>query len=151
MRFETLRDVIQFSRELHEELAERYEDVRDHSTRERARLLLDYLARHERHLQQSLQRYQRDAADRLLDAWFSYMPEHRLEDIVAEVEMFADMEVDQILAEALKLDDHLIALYREMAQRAPSVQVREVCQNLLQLEASEQIRAARGALSLQDM
>ncbi len=151
MRFQTLRDVIEFSREVHEELAERYEDMSNQSVVERARMLLDYLARHERHLQEALQCFEAEAARSVLDSWFRFAPVHTLEDVVSEVEMFADMEVDELVAEALKLDDHLIAIYQEAVDKAPNAHVRAVCQSLLDMERTEKVKTVQSALRLQDL
>lgn len=151
MRFQTLRDAIHFARELHEEIGDRYANLRNQTAQERTRMLLDYLTRHERHLEQVLGRYERDTSRTILDAWYQYAPNHTAEEITASIELFAEMGVDEILGQALRLDDYFIEIYREMASAAPNVHVREVCQNLLDMEQNEKMRSVRGALRLQDI
>ena len=45
MRFKTIKDVIDFSRHLHEALSRQYAELEQLATSERAQLMLDYLNR----------------------------------------------------------------------------------------------------------
>lgn len=74
MRFETVKDIIEVIRQLHEALSRQYAELEQLTTSERAALMLDYLARHERRLAAALQHYEQDAARGILETWLQYAP-----------------------------------------------------------------------------
>ena len=50
MAFETTKDVLDHARDFHRQLSDHYAQLRDKAERERVKMLLDYLSRHEKHL-----------------------------------------------------------------------------------------------------
>ena len=151
MQFQTIRDIIDFSKEVHAEIADRFANLSNETVQERAKLLLDYLARHERHLKEALQRYGETGAENLLSAWYRSAPELHAEDIVHDVELFADMDIDEVMAEAIKVDDYLIDIYRHIANKASDAKVRELSNRLLQMEGTDKIKAIRNTLRLNEV
>ena len=75
MRFETVKDFIEVIRQLHDALSRQYAELEQLATSERAALMLDYLARHERRLAAALQHYEQDAARGILETWLQHIPE----------------------------------------------------------------------------
>ena len=148
MQFQTIRDIIDFSKEVHAEIADRFANLSNEAVQERAKLLLDYLSRHELHLKEALQRYGESAAESLLTAWYLSAPELHPEDIVHDVELFADMDIDEVMAEAIKVDDYLIDIYRNIADNARDAKVRELSNRLLQMENTDKIKAIRNTLRI---
>ena len=61
------------------------------------------------------------------------------------------MNVDDVVAMALKLDDYFIDLYKDMSQNAASADVKAVFENLVVMEEKEKIRTARTAIEMNDM
>lgn len=55
-----------------------------------------------------------------------------------------------MVAAALAVDEHLLAVYRELEQRAPTDTLREIARSLQQLERNEAQRLARAAFRLRD-
>lgn len=64
MPFEQARDVIDHARAFHRQLGERLRRMGDASEKERVRLLLSYLSRHEEHLGETLEQYELGAPRR---------------------------------------------------------------------------------------
>ncbi len=151
MRFKKLKDVIDFSRELHSQLGQQYAELEQLATSERARMMLDYLQRHERHLAETLKQYEDEAANGIIETWMQAAPELHLEDLVNKVRDVPLNNVEAIVATALEVDDCLVKIYRDIAENSDLGDIKELAQNLMQLENSEEHKISRNAFRLSDM
>jgi hypothetical protein len=150
MRFKTVREVVDFARELHQALAGQYAELEQLATSERAQILLDYLSRHERQLAEALGNYEVDIAQGMMNTWLQYTPELQSQ-VLAETVRAVDLnQVDSIVKAALAVDDYLVDLYREMVDRAELESLKAVFSGLLKLEESERRQIAKNALRLAD-
>ncbi|MGF1612384.1 MAG: hypothetical protein ACFCVA_00340 [Gammaproteobacteria bacterium] len=149
--FERTQDVLDHARSFHHQVADLYQRLEDRTEKERVKLLLDYLQRHEKHLEESLSQYEEGASKRVLDTWFQYSLEQDPSDILADIELKKDMSVDDVVRLALRLDDYLIDLCKSMADRADIPELKELFTNLCELEQQEKYRLARNALRLDEM
>lgn len=150
MGFETVKDIIEVVRQLHQALSRQYAELEQLATSERAALLLDYLARHERRLAEALQRYEQDVVGGILETWLQNIPELDIAPLVEQVRATDLNDVEAVVAAALAVDAHLLAVYRELEQRAPTDTLREIARSLQQLECNEAQRLARAAFRLRD-
>lgn len=148
MAFEQTRDVLEHVREFHQKLSVFYDGLKGTTTKERARILLDYMSRHEDYLDDCLAQYEEQVSDNVLDTFFKYESECTGPMASAKFEIKPDMDVDDVIAIAMHFDACLVSFYREMAQRALSEKVREVFQNLLKMEESEQLRLSKETLEI---
>jgi len=151
MHYKTVKDVVDHSRRLHQQISQMYSEMSQQQTQERVKMLLDYLQRHEKHLEEVLCQFEKDKSQKVLDSWFQYAPDQDLSEVLAEINVKENMTTDEIIAMALKLDDYFIELYESMVESSHSSDARSVFQNLLDMEKQEKIRTARTALTLQDM
>lgn len=149
--FEQTRDVLDHARSFHHQVAELYHALEDTAEQGRVKMLLDYLQRHEKHLEQSLADYEGEASKRILDTWFQYALEEDPADFLSEVEVKKNMSVEDVVRLALRLDDYLIDLYRHMVAHSDIPEVKEVFANLLELEQQDEHQIARNALGIDDM
>ncbi len=147
---ERTRDVLDHVRSFHEKLADYYARLEGRSERARVCLLLEYLSGHERHLADTLMRYEEKASRGVLNTWFKFSPEDKLRSI-QETDLSADMSCDEVVAAALELDERILDFYRDMASRAENPQVRELFEDLLQMERNEERQLTRNALALGDI
>lgn len=150
MRFETVRDIVEQSRQLHRALAAQYTELEQLTTSERAQLMLDYLARHERRLAEAMGQYEQDAARGLLDAWLQYAPTLDAAELVTRLRDVDLNDLDAVVAAALAVDEHLLAVYREIEEQADTEELREVARSLQRIESNEAHRLARAAFRLRD-
>jgi rubrerythrin len=143
--FKQVRDVFAFSHRAHQQISEYYARLADQAERRRVEMLLDYLSRHEANQQACLQRYAADVSNALLNAWLQYVPETfpfaDLPDTIAA----PDMSVADVVEMALRLDDALIEFYGELAENADALEVRELFENLRQIEVSAEVSLKREA------
>ena len=143
--FKQVRDVFDLSRRAHRHLSALYERLAHQADRQRVKLLLDYLSRHEANLQSCLQRCQQDLSAKLLDVWLQYVPEALPWAEVDALLATPDITVDQVTDLALRLDAALVEFYAELAENAESREVRELFENLRQMAVAEEVSLKRDA------
>jgi len=150
MSFKTVRDVLQLSRDIHENASNLFEQLRDQTQRERVDMMLKLLSRHESQLAESLEKVEEKASQRVLDEW------HQAEvSSVAQVlegckACHPDVTIEELVEMALKVDDALITLYSHMANEASTSESRSLFSNLISMEEAEKVKKARAALSSYD-
>lgn len=151
MRFGTIQDVVDFARKLHTALSDQYAELEQLSSSERARLMLDYLNRHEQNLAQAMDRYEGDMAQGIAALWLQDVPELQSDELVDKVRGVDLTDVDNIIGVALDVDEYLIKLYQRMADEVDSDAGREVFKSLIKLEDNERHRLSRAAFRLADI
>jgi len=141
----TARQLLTLVKDFHRKLGEFYADLAATAEQEQVQALLNYMRRHEESLQGLLDRIE-EAGESHLDTWFARMPE------IAKCECFEcpqlsrDMSVEDAVRTALWFDDCLIEFVREMAELAPSEELREVFSSLARMEEHEERKVSRAAL-----
>lgn len=151
MHYKTVKDVVDYSRKLHLQISKLYQEISQKQTQERVKMLLDYLQRHEAHLEKSLNQFEHDKSQKVLESWLQYAPDQNISDVLETIEINDHMTTDEVIEMALKLDDYFIVLYTDMVENASSSAVKAVFQNLLEMEQQEKIRTAKTALTINDM
>ncbi len=151
MAFDQTRDVLGHAREFHQKLSVFYDGLKESTSKERARALLDFMSRHEKHLADGLAQYEEQVSDNVLDTYFKYESESTGLTASADFEIKPDMDVDDVIAAAMHFDTCLVEFYREMAQRALSEKVREIFENLLEMEKHEQIELSKQTLEIRSL
>lgn len=151
MHYQTVKDVVEHSRQLHKDISGLYSKLSENQAQERVAMLLEYLKRHEDHLEDSLSQFGQDKSQSVLESWLQYSPDHDVSDVLASVTISDHMSTDQVVSMALKLDDYFIDLYQEMIDHTSSSSVKAVFQNLLDMEHQEKIKMSKTALQINDM
>jgi len=151
MQFKTVKDVVDHSRLLHKQISEHYHKLSEETSQARVSMLLEYLKRHEDHLEQTLCKFEQDKSQKVLESWFQYAPDQDIKDVLSGLNINEDMSTDDVVEMALKLDDYFIDLYQDMVNSSTSTPVKEVFQNLLDMEEHEKIQLAKTALQINDM
>lgn len=150
MSYSTVKDVLDYSRRLHEHARNLYLQMRDQTQRERVDMMLILLAAHEDTLAQAMSDMQEHTGQKVLNEWHQFEP-GSISDALSNVrELHADLSVDELVQVALHIDDYLIGLYRQMLSETTSADARQVFQSLIQLEEAEKMRTVRAALSAHD-
>ncbi len=151
MRFGTIQDVVDFAAKLHAALSDQYAELEQLSSSERARLMLDYLNRHEQNLAQAMAQYEGDMTEGIAALWMQDVPELQSVELVEKVRGVDLGNVENIIAVALDVDEYLIKLYQRMADEVDSDAGREVFMSLIKLEDNERHRLSRAAFRLVDI
>lgn len=148
MAFNQTKDVLDHVREFHRKLSAYYEELKNSAGNERAIDLLDYLSRHEKLLDDSLADYEEQVSSNVLDTYFKYESECTQMSKIMGYRIKPDMDVCDVTAAAMYFDTCLVSFCREMAQRAHLDKIREIFENLLELELNEQHRLSKQLLEM---
>lgn len=151
MHYQTVKDVVDHSRQLHQQISAIYKKLGEDQSQDRVAMLFDYLKRHEDHLELSLDQFEKDKSQKVLDTWFQYAPDHNIAEVLNDIQVNDHMTTDEVVAMALKLDDYFIELYEDMVEHSASDAVKAVFQNLIDMEQQEKIRVSKTALQLNDI
>jgi hypothetical protein len=108
-----------------------------------AKTVLRYMARHQQALRQIIEDYERGASRAILDTWYKISPDPKAFQDPATLVFRDDMTPAEVIDLALELDRGLIGMYEQLVRRAESPALREMLENLLQAERSEEIRLMR--------
>jgi len=134
MKIHRMRDMIDIVIAFHENLSCFYNDQKKKAERERMKILLDYMARHERHLMTVLQNYEDGASSIILDSWIHFAPESNRPLPCENISIQNDMTVDDVIHMAMEFDDCIIAIFQAVTDFAENEEVREAFSSLLKLE-----------------
>ena len=149
--YECVRDVLDHAKAFHGELKEKYDALEHEASAPRVKMLLDYLSRHEAHLQESLSDFEEDASAQILDTWFKYVPSEAQLQQISQIKLDEDMSIRDVVETALRMDNLLVDLYRDVAEVAVTDDVKAVFTNLLALEEREKHRMVRNSLMAEDL
>ena len=150
MPFETVKDVLDHARAFHQELEIYYDRMSQIAEKERVQILLEYLSRHERHLDECLAAYENDAVHAVLDTWYKYTPDKATVHDIESLQLKPSMTLADVIAAALKMDQCLVELYQEMLDRSVSEDIKELFKQLLTLEKTEEVQLVRDAVEMED-
>ncbi len=150
MSYSTVKDVLDYSRRLHEHARNLYLQMRDQTQRERVDMMLSLLAAHEETLAEAMTNMQEHTSQKVLQEWHQFEPGSISEALRNVRELHTDLSVDELVQVALHIDDYLIGLYRQMLSETTSAESRQMFESLIRLEETEKMRTVRAALSAHD-
>ena len=147
MAFETVRDVLDYAKKFHKDLAAFYAGLETRTGKEKIRILLNYIRRHQENLMECLNEYEADVSEGILSVWIKYTPEMPKCRCFEQVHFSSDMTVDEILESARRIDNCFLDLYRQMAEKAPTPETKDLFTKLLEMEEKEDVLCLGRALS----
>lgn len=74
MSYSTVKDVLDYSQQLHEHARNLYQQLRDQTQRERVDMMLQLLAEHENTLAHSMQNLHEHTSQKVLSEWHQFEP-----------------------------------------------------------------------------
>ena len=150
MSYSTVKDILTYSRQLHQHARNLFEQLRDQTQKERVDMMCHLLAEHENTLAESVTRIEENLQQKVLDEWHQFEPGSISEALAECVKIHPDISVDELVAMALRIDDYLIDLYSQMLSESTSDGSRLLFSSIVELEKSEKMRTVRAALSADD-
>jgi len=151
MPYGQAKEIIDAAHEFHRRAAKFYEQLADKAEGARVKMLLDYLVRHEKHLDRALSNYKEEVRTRVLDSWYQYTQEQCLLAPFDVSKYPADMTVEQVMEIGLEMDRCLLASYKGMVETATTPECREVFESLIEMEEQQKHKLARVALEINEM
>ena len=151
MPYGQAKGIIEAGQAFHQRASTFYQQLADKAEGARVKMLLDYLVRHEAHLERALADFNEETRLRALDAWYQYAQEQCLLQPFDVSQYPESMTVKDVMDIGLNIDSCLIASYKGMAEAATSADVREIFESLLLMEEQQKHKLARIALEIDEM
>ncbi len=151
MPYGQAKEILNYARDFHLQVGEFYQQLADKAESSRVKLLLDYMIRHEKHLERALKDYEQGISTQALNAWYQYSKEQRTFKPLDAMKYSKLMTVEDVMAIGTTIDNCLITSYKGVAETATTPEIREIFDNLLQMEEQQKHVKARIALGINDM
>ncbi len=152
MQIETLKDVIQWTRECHQHLSECLIHCANHSESERAKLLLEYLAKHESTLAKVVEGFERTGNENALATWcYEFLDKHPTKPHLHCDAPFSSLNTGQIIKVIMEQHKKITDLYDYLWSRIDSPSAKELLDSLMALEYQEVAIMSQGANRLEDL
>jgi rubrerythrin len=139
-------DILEYLKDFHRQISAFYSRLSNEAEKERMKMLLDYMSRHEQHMAEYLTDYEQEAAKKVLNTWFKYNVSHDARQCIENVKIAPEMSLEEVIRISLEFDRCLVGLYRELADQAVSQDVKNLFLDLLEMEKKEEIKCIRDAL-----
>jgi tRNA A37 N6-isopentenylltransferase MiaA len=152
MEIETLRDVLEWTQQVHQHLSACLHHCSSENQQQRAVLLLNYLSDHEKRLSKLLKKTEETADPKALKTWcYEYFEKNPVVTHKHCEKPFADMNPEEIINEVMSLHEQVIDVYRQLNDQFETPSATRLIEALLQLEQHEAMRIAHGSNRLQDI
>tara|TARA_R110001592_G_scaffold3113_1_gene17418 strand:+ start:16659 stop:17117 length:459 start_codon:yes stop_codon:yes gene_type:complete len=152
MQIETLKDVLHWTQEFHEQLSQCLSHCADKSSDERARMILVYLSDHENMLKKVVNGYEASGDEHALNTWcYEYVAKHPIVRHTHCDTPFAELDATQIMAVIVDQHQQVIEMYRYLASRPNIPAARALMESLLSMEEHEMMRIVQSANRLEDI
>lgn len=140
MRFESARDALKHANEFHQQLVVFYKKLAKNEKIPRTQLLLDYMISEEKNLAESLVNYEKNTPSGVLDTWLQYANDQEILKLPIDKNFQSTKSMDDILELSLKMSDELIAVYQMVAEQVDEHKVKEIFNNLADMQWQKQKR-----------
>ncbi len=151
MAAEQVKSVLENTRCFHRSAKEMYARLAKSCKDQRTTMLLDYLSKHEAHLADTITQTEGDLSAKVLNTWVqsSESSLHLVQ--CQQLRTTSEASFEELVELALKLDDQVIAVYRDLAQRAEPEWLQDLFQNLFEMEQAEEKQLAKQTLRGMDL
>lgn len=146
------REVLALARTVYRKLTIFYGQQASAFGDKRISMLMDYMQRHEKHMQVVLTECLAETSEAVLDTYHQFEPEEI--DALLDVDQWRvdpDTSLNDVLALVRRFDDIMRDFYARAAQMAQTEKVARVFQNLKSLEEEKRNTEMRDILFLQDI
>lgn len=152
MKIETFHDLIEWTRKMHEYLGRHLKQCASEQAETRAKMLLTYLADHEKALVKTISAFEKQAHPKALNTWvYDFLSNFPVALSESDKIHYEKLDFDEICEEVFKVHNKIIELYRHMAERAEIPEARKLLTELLMLEDHKVMRLAQQTNRLRDL
>lgn len=152
MEVRTFLDLIEWTRSLHERLAQCLTHCASLHGEERASLLLQYLASHEVAMEKMVSSFERQADPKAARTYvYDHMPHDPVTTHLACDDHYAKLGVAAISREVFDFHEQIISLYETLISKAEIPEAVELMQSLLDMEKHETSRLVRQVERMDDL
>ncbi len=139
MAIVTIAQVLVCTEDFERRLAEFYAELAKQTTREGVRLLTDYMSRHRQRTYEALSKLPDIEMYRVCKTRLKYEPHTAGYHSFEGVELPPDATAATVLDIAIKFDECLVKLYRQVVQQPVHQKIKELFENLILWEQDDEI------------
>lgn len=151
MRFERARDVLKHAKTFHLQLNDFYKLIEEQENTPKAQLLLEYIISQEASLAKHLDHFEKETPAGVLDTWLQYVNDEEILQIPKVNASHSKQSVDDILKISMKMSDELIEVYRLVEAQVDESNVKEIFDNLANMQLQKQRQISVNFNRLMDM
>jgi rubrerythrin len=151
MRFEKMIDALDHVCLFHNSLSKYYQKMSKVSKSEKVKLLLDYMAENENTLAKTISDYQEQAPAGILNTWFQYANDVNILKLPVFDKDDLMKEPEDVVGFSMKYSNELIELYTEMSGYSDNPALKEVFDNLADMQTQEKHKLSMNIDRLMDL
>ncbi|MFI2811582.1 MULTISPECIES: hypothetical protein [Microbulbifer] len=145
--YEVLKDAEKF----HLEMADLYRSMLEKAEDNRTQLLLKHMLEHEQRMAKNLANYGEVAKHKVMKTWLQYTHEETARDFVRSLNLSDPPDIREINNLGREVDRYFSELYQAVYGAIESAEVKEVFEDLKQIQDKERITLSMATNSLWDM
>lgn len=149
--FTQLHEIIINAKNFHLNIAEFYEQFLDVTRDNRAELLLKHMYEHEMRMANNLRNYSVINQAKIMKTWLQYTHEESPAEVLHDFCLNEALSIREINQLGQVVDRYFSDLYQSIYNSIESVEVKEVFENLKQIQDKERITLSMATNSLWDM
>ncbi|MBU3824595.1 MAG: hypothetical protein H9917_07190 [Candidatus Oceanisphaera merdipullorum] len=155
MQITNFTQLIEWTRQLHQHLANALQQGGELHQQERAQLLLESLAQLEQRLERTIKRFENETNTAALDAYVPYLysafEQHPIRTQRIYTEPYQNLSIAQISEVVFDVHDQVIDFYQRLKRESKVPEAQELLGALLELEQEAEKRMASHIDGMQDM
>lgn len=124
MAYMQVKDILKRASDFHGMLRDFYDTVNDKTQKESVKLLVDYMARREKRLQEITSQVSTEQEKQIAEEWLKYESEFATKNCFDRFKIDENTPVDDVIDIGLQLNQCLINLFHHMAELAPTEQTK---------------------------
>jgi hypothetical protein len=128
--FEQVKDVIQYSKTIHERLRNIYKSLNEIERPEREKMLLDYLIEKQVQIGEVLSSFEEVSQQPILDNWMQFTPNVDLHQLFDDQQPQIEIAFAEIMQLADFYSQALVEFYKEAANESELPKVKMIFENL---------------------
>lgn len=137
LQFDKGLDFLIFIRDFHHKLSEFYNKLSIESDKEKIKIILKYIAKHERKMELAIEAYEDKISPRISETWYQFVDKDKARDCFNKIRNLKLDDIGEITKSVVELDYCLINIYKNLADLAPTDEIRKVFKNMSELETHE--------------
>lgn len=128
--FEQVKDVIEYSKNIHQRLHQIYGSLDKKERPEREKMLLDYLIEKQLKIEDLLSNFETESQQSILNNWMQFTPNDDINQFLDDQQAQVEMSFAEIIQFADLCSDKFVAFYNEAANESELPKVKLIFENL---------------------
>ncbi|MEW5249082.1 hypothetical protein [Microbulbifer sp. 2201CG32-9] len=149
--FKQACEVLKDAEKFHLDMADLYQQLLQKSPDNRTQLLLRHMLEHEQRMARNLANYSDVAQLKVMRTWLQYTQEESASDFLRDIDLSDPPTISEINTLGRAVDRYFSELYQAVYGAIESAEVKEVFEDLKQIQDKERITLSMATNSLWDM